>query len=135
MPASTLTPSDMKTIRQSLAEAQNDWTTRVAPCLIALTGTSLAGMRASSALCMARATRGKESNAWYRAYEMLLAMEQDALEASMSGQRAVAALEHGNLTLARILANHAASLEKHWHANAGWQEFASIVSRITQSEI
>jgi len=90
-------------------------------------GIDLFGLKAVYAQRMARATCGKEAEAWQQVFMLLETIEADARKAASAARQAMDAVEQGDLEMALSLVLEACRLEGKWHSEVGWKSLEEAI--------
>jgi hypothetical protein len=103
------------------AAATGNWNGCDWPTVFGRARLNLQDVRAAQAILMARATAGKEAEAWWEASRWLARVEQEAQEAETEARAAAELARAGKWVEALAHARNACDIETRYHQCLVWQ--------------
>jgi hypothetical protein len=121
--------SETNQISRCFAQAAGAWTGCDWPTEFGSAQFNLQHLNSSQAILMARATAGKEEDAWWEASRWLARIEREALEAERQARLALQAAELKQWLTALNHARQACAIEASYHEQLIWQPLRDAVER------
>lgn len=116
-------------ISLAFAQAAGAWTGCDWPTEFGDAHLDLNRLSSAQAILMARATAGKEEDAWWEASRWLARVEQEALEAEREAHQAVKASQASQWVTALTHARNACDIEARYHTSLIWQALRDVIER------
>jgi hypothetical protein len=116
-------------ISLAFTQAAGAWTGCDWPTEFGSAHLNLNRLSSAQAILMARATAGKEEDAWWEASRWLTRVEQEALEAEREARQAVQASQASQWVMALTHARNACDIEARYHTNLIWQALRDAIER------
>jgi hypothetical protein len=115
-------------ITRIFAQAAGAWTGCDWPTKFGSAHLNLDKLSSVQAMLMARATAGKEEDAWWEASHWLAHVEREALEAENEARLAVEASQALQWEIALTHARNACDIEVRYHTDLVWQTLHDAIS-------